>query len=228
MKVREQRQRRVWRPRATGTPSTPPQLRFRRWSLNRRWTAFALAIMLAVAAGWLGISSQLRRPAEKVFIPEGDAYVSTAHPDTNYGTAPTLRTDATPRLHSFLRFRLQGLSGRVVRAQLRLWSPTGDLVGYSVHPVSAADWDERSITFRHHSTTGDAVARSGPFGPGSWSSVDVTRLVHGGIVSMALTTRSLQTITFDSREGTYKPQLLVQTVPASAPSSSESDSAVER
>jgi hypothetical protein len=224
MKIDDRRQRRVWRPRTTGIPDTPAEPASSRRPLNRRWVALALASTLAVAGGWLGISHHLRRPAETVYLPEVDAYVSTAHPDANYGTGPTLRTDATPRMHSFLRFRLEGLSGRVEGAQLRLWSPTGDLVGYSVHSVPAAGWDERAITFRHHPATGDVVARSGPFGPGTWSSVDVTRLVHGGILSVALTTRSLQTITFDSREGTYKPQLLVQTARASTASTAASES----
>jgi hypothetical protein len=141
--------------------------------------------------------------------------VSTAHPDANYGTTPTLGADATPKIRSYLRFRLDGLSGRVVHAQLRLWSPTGDLVGYRVHPVASTGWDERGITWKNGPRAGDPVAKSGPFGPGSWSSTDVTRLVEGNDeVSVAMTTRSQQNVTFDSREGLHKPQLVVQTTPA--------------
>ena len=79
-----------------------------------------------------------RNSAEIVFNPVADAYVSTAHPDSNYGIEPTLRADATPKIRSDLRFRLDGVSGQVVTARLRLWSPTGDLAGYSFQPVPGA------------------------------------------------------------------------------------------
>jgi hypothetical protein len=181
-----------------------------------------LVVVVAVGLGWL-VASQLRRPAETIYTPDVDAFVTTAHPDANYGTAPTLRADAIPKIRSYLRFRLDGRSGRVVRAQLRLWSRTGDLVGYWVHPVASAGWDELGITSTNGPAAGEPVAASGPFGPGSWSSTDVTRLVQGrSEVSLALTTSSRQTVTFDSREGSHKPQLVVQTKPAPAPQATNS------
>jgi hypothetical protein len=173
----------------------------------------ALGVLVSVAMGTLAIS-RLRQPGKVAYTAEVDAYVSSAHPGANYGSAPALRTDATPRIHTYLRFRLDHLSGRVVRAQLRLWSSTGNLAGFSVHPVSITSWDERAITFRHRPAIGSAVARSGPFGPGSWSSTDVTGLVFGrNEVSLSVSTRNTQAIAFDSREGIYKPHLVVQTKP---------------
>lgn len=178
----------------------------------RRWAAVAVAGGLVAGLGWLAASS-LRRPAETVVTPEVDAYVSTAHPAANYGMAPTLRADASPRIRSYLRFRLDGLSGRrVVRARLRLWSRSGDLDGYTVRPVAGASWDEHAITSDNGPPPGQPAASSGPFGPGTWASTDVTRLVHqgNGRLSVALTTGSDQNITFDSREGPYRPQLVVE------------------
>jgi hypothetical protein len=141
-----------------------------------------------------------------------DAYVSTAHPDANYGTEATLRADATPKIRSYLRFRLPE-SGRVIRAELRLWSPTGDLAGYSVHPVSSS-WVERDITSTSRPRADTPVARSGPFGPGSWTSVDVARLIDDPHqLSVVVTTLSRHNITFDSREGPNRPQLVIWTKP---------------
>jgi hypothetical protein len=192
----------------------PPGQDRPRSSQRRRWTVVALAVLVTVAVGSLVIF-RLRQPAEEiVYTAEADAYVSTAHRSANYGSALALRTDATPRIHSYLRFRLDGLAGRVMGARLRLWSSTGSLAGYSVRPVLTTSWDERAITFTRHPAAGEAVAKSGPFSPGSWSSTDVTRLVKaGGEVSLVVTTKSTQTITFDSREGSRRPQLVVQTRP---------------
>jgi hypothetical protein len=176
----------------------------------------AVAVLVTVAVGSLVIA-RLRQPAETVYSAEADAYVSTAHPGANYGGAPALRTDATPRIHSYLRFRLDGRSGRIVRSRLRLWSSTGSLAGYSVRPVAGTSWDERAITFSRHPAAGETVAKSGPIGPGSWGVADVTGLIKGrDEVSLVVTTRSTQTITFDSREGAHQPQLVVQTRPGSA------------
>jgi hypothetical protein len=182
----------------------------------RRWLAVALVILaMGVAAI---VVTRLRQPAETVLTPMADAYVSTAHRDANYGTEPTLRVDATPKIRSYLRFRVTKVPGRIVGAKLRLWSPTGDLAGYSVHPVRGS-WVERDITSRSRPAADTPVARSGPFGPGSWSSVDVAGLMdHSSEMNFVVTTRSSQTISFDSREGPNRPQLVIWTKPAPTPS----------
>lgn len=183
----------------------------------RHWVAMAL-VMVAVGVGGL-VAIRLRQPVETVFTPVGDTYVSTAHPDSNYGAEPTLRADATPNIRSYLRFRLPELSGRIVAAKLRLWSSTGDLAGYSVHPVSGNGWVERDITSRTGPTAASPVASSGPFGPGTWSSVDVARLIDDSKeLSLVVTTRSSHSIAFDSREGPNGPQLVIWTKRAPRPS----------
>jgi hypothetical protein len=175
-------------------------------------------VMVAVGVAGL-VATRLRQPVEAVVTPVADTYVSTAHPDANYGTEPNLRADATPKIRSYLRFRLPELSGRIVRAQLRLWSPTGDLAGYSVQTVTSNRWAERDITSRSRPARDTSVARSGPFGPGTWSSADVAGLTDDSQeLSLVVTTRSSHSITFDSREGPNRPQLVIWTKPAPQPS----------
>ena len=181
----------------------------------RRWLAVAL-VLVTVGVGGL-VAIRLRQPMHAVVTAVADAYVSTAHPDANYGTEATLRADATPKIRSYLRFRLPE-SGRVIRAELRLWSPTGDLAGYSVHPVSSS-WVERDITSTSRPGADAPVARSGPFGPGSWTSADVARLIDDPHqLSVVVTTLSRHNIIFDSREGPNRPQLVIWTKPVSTPS----------
>ena len=91
----------------------------------RRWMAVAL-VVVAVGGGGL-VATRLGQPTEAVFTPVADTYVSTAHPEANYGTEPILRADATPKIRNYLQVRLDGVSGQVRKAKLRLWSPTGDL-----------------------------------------------------------------------------------------------------
>lgn len=183
----------------------------------RRWMVVAL-VMVAVGVGGL-VAIRLRQPVEVVVTPVADTYVSTAHPDANYGSEPILRVDATPKIRSYLRFRLPELSGRIIAAKLRLWSPTGDLAGYSVHPVTSSSWVERDITSKSRPAAATPVARSGPFAPGSWSSVDVAPLLDDAQeFSLVVTTRSSHSITFASREGLNRPQLVVWTKPAPKPS----------
>jgi hypothetical protein len=209
MKVEERHWRR-WRPVWIGYCKDPVHGSRPSRSRGRRWTAAASAVVVIVGVGWL-VTNHLQRPTERVYTPEADTYVTTAHPNANFGTATILRSDSTPKIRSYLRFRLHSLSGKVVSARLRLWSRTGDLVGYSVHPVTKAGWDELRISSNNGPAAGKPVASSGPFGPETWSGVDVTRLVQGtDAVSLALTTNSTQNVTFDSRESIHKPQLVVQ------------------
>jgi hypothetical protein len=183
----------------------------------RRWTAVALVLVIVGIGGLVVV--RLRQPVEAVMTPVADAYVSTAHRDANYGTEPTLRADATPKIRSYLRFRLPESSGRIVRAELRLWSRSGDLAGYSVHPVTSSGWVEGDITARIGPAADAPVARSGPFGPGSWTSVDVASLLEDPHeLSLVVTTLSRHNITFDSREGPNRPQLVIWTTPAPKPS----------
>jgi hypothetical protein len=183
----------------------------------RRWAGGGLGAVIVGIGGLLMI--RFRQPVEAVVTPVADAYVSTAHRDANYGTEPTLRADATPKIRSYLRFRLPESSGRIVRAELRLWSRSGDLAGYLVHPVTGSSWVEGDITARIGPAADTPVARSGPFGPGSWTSVDVARLLDDPHqLSVVVTTLSRHNITFDSREGPNRPQLVIWTKPALKPS----------
>ena len=60
-------------------------------------------------------------PASLSFPPVADTYVSSSSPTTNYGNATTFRLDASPDLHGYLRFQVQGTMGvPITRATLRV------------------------------------------------------------------------------------------------------------
>lgn len=148
------------------------------------------------------------------FLPLVDAYVDSTYPSTNYGTRTTLRVDASPVVRSYLRFSVNGLSGTVAKATLRIYANSGSSTGFQVRSVSSTTWGETTITYSNAPSVSSTVTgSSGAVNAGAWSAVDVTPLVSGnGTISLALTTSGSTAISLASREsGANAPQLVVNT-----------------
>jgi PKD repeat protein len=157
------------------------------------------------------------QPPTLRFTPVADARVEEANATTNYGTLTRLTTDGDIglRIESYLRFDVSGISGTVASATLRLYvvsDPTVD--GPAVYPTGN-DWTETGITWSTRpQTTGRATADLGPVSVNTWVDLDVTPLVTAdGTFSFALVQPSTDGVTFYSRQGVYKPELVVQTIP---------------
>jgi hypothetical protein len=150
-------------------------------------------------------------PQTLVFMPIADAYVSSGHPDSNYGDLTELHVDASPERRAYLRFDVQGVGGAITRATLRLFSQTSSSIGYDVRPVADNTWNELTVTYNTAPSFGSVAGSSGSVGTGTWSAVDVTSLVSGtGLISLALTTADTNTLILASREtGANTPQLVV-------------------
>jgi len=134
----------------------------------------------------------------------------------NYGTRTAIRVDASPILRSFLRFNVQGLSGAVSRATLRVYANSSQRPGYDVRAVADNGWSESSITYANApSLDANVAGSSGAANAGAWTEVDVTGLVQGdGLVSFALTTSGSTALSLGSREsGSTAPQLVIETLP---------------
>jgi hypothetical protein len=149
------------------------------------------------------------------FNPVADAYTNEGSPGTNYGTATTLRADASPLFRSYLRFDIQGLSGSITKVTLRIFTNSASSAGYEVRNVPDNAWGETTINHTNAPAMDGAFAGSGSFGAGVWTTVDITPLVTGnGSYNMALTTTSLTAFSLASREtGANAPQLVIETIP---------------
>jgi Calcineurin-like phosphoesterase len=153
----------------------------------------------------------VRAIAQITLPPVGDASVPFAQPGPPLGGTPVLLTASRPETRSYLAFSVEGVSGPITRAILRLWSDRADPQGIAVHPVQGA-WDEQSITAANAPAIGGAASTTGPVAAGTWAFADVTGLVPGhGLMSLALTQLGSGTSEFGSKEGAHSPELLVQT-----------------
>jgi len=149
------------------------------------------------------------------FTPIADAYVNSGSTTTNYGAVTTLRTDASPDLHSYLRFNVQGLSGSVSRATLRIFANSASTIGCNANSLSNNTWTESTINYNNAPPVGSVVGSSSPFGIGVWITINVTVYITGnGTYNFGLTTTSSTAISFASREsGANAPQLIIETAP---------------
>jgi uncharacterized delta-60 repeat protein len=149
------------------------------------------------------------------FLPLADAYVNAGSPTSNYGSSTTLRADASPDLHSYLRFSVQGLSSTVTKATLRVYANSASSLGCTANAVSDNTWTESTLNYNNAPGVGGTLGSSGSFGAGIWIEMDVTPYVSGnGTYNLALTTPSSTAISLASREaGANAPQLIVETSP---------------
>jgi polysaccharide biosynthesis protein PslG len=150
-----------------------------------------------------------------IFAPRADAYVNEASKGTNYGGNSQLISDGDSGAQKivYLKFDVSGVGTKTVQsAALRLYVKDGG--GSANGPGvrrSASTWTEGGVTWNNRpaywtSLQDDkaAVASS------SWMTFDVTNLVSAdGTVTLAVQPTSSDGTYMYSKEGTFKPRLVV-------------------
>ncbi|HLO27712.1 MAG TPA: DNRLRE domain-containing protein [Anaerolineales bacterium] len=147
------------------------------------------------------------------FTASADSYVESSNPGTNYGSATQIRVDGSPDVRSYLRFNIQGLSGTVTSATLRVYANSAASSGYDAHSVSDNTWTESGLTYNNAPPVGSVLGSSGSVSSGTWTSVNITTYITGnGTYNLGLTTSGSTALSLASREsGANAPQLIVQT-----------------
>jgi hypothetical protein len=169
------------------------------------------AVATAAAAGGVSAPSG---PAVKIraFKPVADTYITAAHPRGNYGKAQVLRVDGAPEASAYLRFDLRKLRGNITSVTLLLHPTTAARRGFAVRRVYENAWRERRLTYANAPRPSPRYTAAKPVRRGLWSAIDVTPFVSGsGQLSLAVTTRAAQELSFGSRESTHGPRLVVRT-----------------
>jgi RHS repeat-associated protein len=149
------------------------------------------------------------------FISSADAYVDPISPTKNFGTSTILRVDGSPILRSYLRFSVQGLSGNVTKATLRIFANSASSSSIVANSPSNNTWTETTITYNNAPPISSSVGSASPIGAGVWINIDITAYIAGnGTYDLVLSTPGDTAISLASREaGTNAPQLIIETSP---------------
>ena len=141
-------------------------------------------------------------PASLTFLPTADTYVNAASPASNYGKATSLRVDATPDVHSYLRFNVSGLAGTsITRARLLVYANSNAAQGLRALAVADNTWGELTTNYTNMPALGLQLAASPAATAGTWVTLDVTGYVTGeGSFNFGITTPSAVAVSLASRE----------------------------
>ena len=146
------------------------------------------------------------------FLPDADAYVDQAEPDTNFGRRSIMKVDSgSDSFESFIRFTVTETFGTVKKATLRVYATSnGSNDGPAIYTV-IAPWDEETLNWNNRpSSSGAVLDNREQINSETWVEYDVTAAVTGkGIYSFIITPDSGDAITFATRETTRPPELVV-------------------
>ena len=151
-------------------------------------------------------------PPITTFLPVADAKVKSTSPSSNYGSEDNLRLrgDSTA-WNSYIKFVVSGVGGSVATATLRLFVSDGSPDSGSVFSVSDNSWTELGINYANAPAFGPLLGSAGATSTGQWLEYDVTSFVTGeGTFSFGMSTPSTNSTYFDSREGAFSPELVVE------------------
>jgi PKD repeat protein len=151
-------------------------------------------------------------PQELNFGPTADSYVRSNYPRSNYGSTADLRIkDAAADFYGYLKFDVQGVTGSIQRATLRLYVLDASNDGGTAFAVSDSSWTEGGITWNNAPSMGAALGSAGAVNNGKWIEIDVTGAVSGnGLVSIGLKSGSKDLVKYSSKEGSNPPLLVVE------------------
>ncbi len=217
----------VWVEPVSAAPASAVLVANREEPMRRRrgkslLAAFVTSLVIGVGVSSSTAESRVAQPdtaspsqsSGLKFTPSADAYVSSAKPKANYGSATRLKLEDAPVVEAYLRFPGGNLTAPVTRATLWLYAVDGSSVGYTVHAVSDTSWQESSLTFANAPAISPTVVASARgYSSGTWTTVDVTSLVaSNGSANVALTSASPNFLNLASREsGSKGPVLVLET-----------------
>ena len=190
----------------------------RGWVRSRRGAAFAVTLMVALPlAALVAVRSVVEdRPEVRTFsyAPLTDWYVSAQEPSRVFNSR-WLLTSNSSRHHvlTYLRFRLDGLTGGVAKAMLRVHGASTNRGGFLVIWVRPDAWAGHATAYQDALPLGPVIGSSGPIDHPGWIAADLDLpLTRRGPVLLALVAASTATARYASGEtGDTGPRLTIET-----------------
>jgi phage-related protein len=154
-----------------------------------------------------------------ILNPFEDAYVDSTNATTNYGAVNPLQVQgsgAATTKEAYLLFDLSILAGTLHSVMLRLY--VRDASGSITVAVDNVSFEEDTVTWNTKPTVGGSTLTFTPLTVDTWVSVDLTSLFVDAtsVYTIKLSQTAADLFTFDSKEGTFAPELDVQTDPSTA------------
>ncbi|HEY0734263.1 MAG TPA: DNRLRE domain-containing protein, partial [Herpetosiphonaceae bacterium] len=178
---------------------------------------FLLAIAVAVISPLLyaSLSASAQTAGTLVLAPVADTYVSAEEPAKNFGAERRIAIDGNPDEQSFIRFAVQGISGPVASAVLRLQvaNPSPAANG-TIRLMSNTTWSETETIYTNRpAIDGAQVGTFNQVADGMWVEINVTSAITGaGVYSFGITQTGIDGVNFISREvgdASKRPQLVI-------------------
>ncbi|HEX6678384.1 MAG TPA: DNRLRE domain-containing protein [Actinomycetes bacterium] len=176
----------------------------------------ALAVSVPLAALFAVRSVVRIAPPTRAFsfAALSDWYTSAEEPARTFN-GRWLKTSRSRRHHeqAYLRFRLDGLTGTVTRATLRVYAASANRGGFLVAAVPSSAWTGHATPYRNALPLGPVVGNSGPINRPGWVAADLDLSpVHGEPVLVALVAASTASARYASGEtGQTGPRLVIET-----------------
>ncbi|MEO5969726.1 MAG: Ig-like domain-containing protein [Bdellovibrionia bacterium] len=146
-----------------------------------------------------------------IFKATADAYVESSTPDKNLGKKETLRTDASPKSESYIRFEVTKIPPVIKNVVLRLYATDSTESGPLLY-VTTSDWKEYKVTWKNRpKALGSRLGKLGKI-DGTPISVDfeiTSSIKSTGVYNFLLKSDSSDRAVFSSREGSNGPQLII-------------------
>jgi chitodextrinase len=147
------------------------------------------------------------------FTPTDDASLYSDSPGTNYGSATTVETDASPVKDFLLKFAVTGVGTKqVTSAKLRVYCVNSSAGSGGQFHGAPSTWVESTVTWSSAPAAGSTINSLGGVSSGQWYEVPVTSYVTGdGVYSFRVNSSSSDGADYTSSEGSSSqaPQLVV-------------------
>jgi hypothetical protein len=160
-------------------------------------------------------SSFVSKVDEKTFIfrPLDDTTLSRAHPDTNYGSEPSMVVDMIDGDVALISFDLSDLGGsKLEKAVLRLaiLDENAQISGIFYVQPTINGWTEDTVTYNSAPNAGGTLfASTVDQQDGTHVELDVTNAVWNRVVSLKVIGSDKVRSEFGSKESSYIPELVV-------------------